>query len=148
MLSKHRKQLSNSDGSKIDEGQEEVNERTVGDEKNVENAEWMFTASDLLSFAWQIASGMVKELLQMTELVSQNFELQEYLTGKGLVHRDLACRNVLVCDDKLLKVSDFGLTRAVYKDGVYLQKTAKLLPLRWMSIEAITHRLFTEKSDV
>ncbi|XP_065844704.1 tyrosine-protein kinase receptor torso-like [Oscarella lobularis] len=87
-------------------------------------------ARDLLSFAWQIASGM------------------EYLSGKGLVHRDLACRNLLVCENKLLKVSDFGLTRSVYHDGSYSQKTTRRLPLRWMSIEAITHRLFSEQSDV
>ncbi|XP_065840161.1 tyrosine-protein kinase receptor torso-like [Oscarella lobularis] len=117
----------------LDEDQE-VSEHAFKDEENVEG---VFTASDLLSFAWQIASGM-----------SQNFQLQEYLAGKGLVHRDLACRNVLVCENNLLKVSDFGLTRAVYQDGVYLQKKARRLPLRWMSIEAITHRIFTEKSDV
>ncbi|XP_065842985.1 uncharacterized protein [Oscarella lobularis] len=88
------------------------------------------TASDLLSFAWQISSGM------------------EYLAGKGLVHRDLACRNVLVCENNLVKVSDFGLTRAIYDNGAYRQRTNRRLPLRWMSIEAIIHRIFTEKSDV
>ena len=66
MLSKHRRQLSNSDGSKIDESQE-VNERAVSSEENVVDAKWMFTASDLLSFAWQIASGMVKDRLQTSE---------------------------------------------------------------------------------
>ncbi|XP_065842447.1 tyrosine-protein kinase receptor torso-like [Oscarella lobularis] len=94
-------------------------------------------ATDLLSFAWQIASGMVRMLIS-----------REYLAGKNLVHRDLACRNVLVSENNLLKVSDFGLTKAVYEDGAYNQKTARRLPFRWMSIEAIIHRLFSEKSDV
>ncbi|XP_065842944.1 tyrosine-protein kinase receptor torso-like [Oscarella lobularis] len=89
-----------------------------------------FTALDLLSFTWQISSGM------------------EYLTGKGVVHRDLACRNVLVCEDNLLKVSDFGLARAVYEDGIYSYKTARRLPFRWMSLEAIQRRVFSEQTDV
>ncbi|XP_065844363.1 uncharacterized protein [Oscarella lobularis] len=116
----------------------ETNEEDSSEVKNVvddegdeeRKVEQDFSARDLMSFVWQIASGM------------------EYLSGKGLVHRDLACRNVLVCDDKLLKVSDFGLTRCVYHDGAYCQKTTRRLPLRWMSIEAITQRLFSEQSDV
>ena len=50
--------LSSSCGSKLDEDQE-VSEHAFKDEENVEG---VFTASDLLSFAWQIASGMVREL--------------------------------------------------------------------------------------
>jgi serine/threonine protein kinase len=34
-----------------------------------------------------------------------------HLASRQLVHMDLAARNVLVGDDSLVKVADFGLTR-------------------------------------
>lgn len=36
-----------------------------------------------------------------------------YLEAKGLVHRDLAARNILVGDNNIIKIADFGLTRAI-----------------------------------
>ena len=38
--------------------------------------------------------------------------LQEFLSSLGIVHRDLACRNILVGEGKDLKISDFGMARA------------------------------------
>ena len=61
------------------------------------------------------------------------------------MHRDLACRNVLLSENKQLKVSDFGLAR---EGELYVKNTAGRLPLRWMAIEAITERVFTQKTDV
>ncbi|XP_062523425.1 uncharacterized protein LOC134198105 isoform X2 [Corticium candelabrum] len=89
-----------------------------------------FSSQLLLSYGHQIALGM------------------EYLHSKDMVHRDLACRNVLVDDHQILKISDFGLTRAIYKDEAYVKKTQGRLPVKWMSIEAIFDREFTKQSDV
>ena len=66
---------------------------------------YQVTAQDLLSFCWQIANGM------------------SYLCDMKLVHRDLAARNVLVTSGKVLKISDFGLTRDVYEGDTYLKKS-------------------------
>ena len=74
--------------------------------------------------------------------------LQEYLARKGFVHRDLAARNVLVGDNKIAKVADFGLTRYVYEEKVYHAKRNRKLPLKWMSVEAIFDQTFTAQSDV
>ena len=63
----------------------------------------------------------------------------------GIVHRDRACRNVLVGENKVLKISDFGLSR---EEDVYIKTTDGKLPLRWMAIESIVDRVFTTKSDV
>lgn len=40
-----------------------------------------------------------------------------------LVHRDLAARNILVGSGKVLKISDFGLTRDVYEADTYLKQS-------------------------
>lgn len=76
------------------------------------------------------------------------FLLQEYLSSKGFIHRDLAARNVLVSENLTMKIGDFGLTRYIYNDKMYVNLKGGKLPIKWMSIEAIFDRTFSTASDV
>ena len=74
---------------------------------------------------------------------------QEYLSSIGIIHRDLACRNVLIDADKNLRISDFGMSRKVGgADEAYVKKTRGRLPWKWMAIESLAEREFSFKSDV
>ncbi|KAI4899720.1 hypothetical protein NFI96_013629 [Prochilodus magdalenae] len=70
-------------------------------------------------------------------------EAMEYLEANNFVHRDLAARNVLVSEENIAKVSDFGLT----KEASSTQDTAKL-PVKWTAPEALREKTFSTKSDV
>lgn len=76
-----------------------------------------------------------------------HMHMQEFLAGLDIVHRDLACRNILIGEKKHLKISDFGMSRLVPADEVYVPTSHGLLPLRWMAAESIFHREFTIASD-
>ncbi|XP_077519080.1 vascular endothelial growth factor receptor 1-like [Amblyomma americanum] len=88
------------------------------------------TTCDLLCFAFQCARGM------------------EYLASRKLIHRDLAARNVLLSEENVVKICDFGLAKDCYKYSNYVKKGDGLLPVKWTAIESIMDRVFTTKSDV
>ena len=76
------------------------------------------------------------------------FLLQEYLSSLGIIHCDLACRNILVGEGKSLKISDFGISRLLTANDVYVKSSRGHQPWKWMAIESITKREFTSASDV
>lgn len=51
---------------------------------------------------------------------------------KKVIHRDLAARNVLISEECVAKVSDFGLAR----DERYTADISKL-PIKWTAPEAL-----------
>jgi len=70
-----------------------------------------------------------------------------YLEKMQIIHRDLACRNLLVDKDNTVKVGDFGLAHVSNKDsGVYFNEGA--MPIRWTAPECLLRDGFTSKSDV
>lgn len=60
----------------------------------------------------------------------------------------MAARNVLLADDDVVKIADFGLSRQVYKDCNYQKQGQEALPVKWMAIESLLDRVFSSQSDV
>jgi len=72
-----------------------------------------------------------------------------HLHREGVVHRDLATRNILLGSGNQVKISDFGLSRlAGVEGGRSNQTTSDTGPLKWMSPEAIRNREYSRMSDV
>jgi tRNA A-37 threonylcarbamoyl transferase component Bud32 len=70
-----------------------------------------------------------------------------FLHSLGIVHRDIAARNVLLDGSGCSKLADLGLSR-VLEDKYGEQQTASTIgPVRWMAPEAISARQYSSASD-
>ncbi|KAL9873405.1 LOW QUALITY PROTEIN: C-terminal Src kinase [Glossina fuscipes fuscipes] len=83
------------------------------------------TKKDQINFAYDTASGM------------------EYLEAKKVVHRDLAARNVLISEECVAKVSDFGLAR----EECYNLDVGKL-PIKWTAPEALKNSVSCHRNKL
>ncbi|MEQ2298793.1 hypothetical protein AMECASPLE_009024 [Ameca splendens] len=103
---------------------------TSGDPNEESSVDDHLTMEDLISYSFQVAKGM------------------EFLSSRKCIHRDLAARNILLSENNVVKICDFGLARDVYKDPDYVRKGDARLPLKWMAPETIFDRVYTTQSDV
>jgi serine/threonine protein kinase len=59
--------------------------------------DYLLRTSDLIKWAYDVANGM------------------EFLASKKIIHGDLAIRNLLLDADQNVKITDFGLSKQMYK---------------------------------
>lgn len=70
-----------------------------------------------------------------------------YLEARNYVHRDLAARNILVGENNIVKIADFGLARLI-KETEYEARAGARFPIKWTAPEAANYSKFSIKSDV
>ncbi|CAB4296097.1 unnamed protein product [Prunus armeniaca] len=68
-----------------------------------------------------------------------------YLHQNNIIHRDLKAANLLMDDNGVVKVADFGIARVQAQSGVM---TAETGTYRWMAPEVIEHKPYDHKADV
>ncbi|XP_017310695.2 non-receptor tyrosine-protein kinase TYK2 [Ictalurus punctatus] len=73
----------------------------------------------------------------------------DYLHSKRYIHRDLAARNVLVENEGVVKIGDFGLTKYIPEGEVYYRvREDGDSPVFWYAIECLKESKFSFSSDV
>lgn len=75
-----------------------------GDEDYSEISKQPLTMEDLISYSFQVARGM------------------GFLSSRKCIHGDLAAQNILLSENNVVKICDFGPARDIYKNPDYVRR--------------------------
>ncbi len=87
------------------------------------------TMGDLFTWGLHVAKGM------------------DFLSSRRFLHGDLACRNILIAEDGTAKISDFGLSKNIYRTPTYKKQSDVPLPVKWLAPESIRDQVEESWSD-
>jgi tRNA A-37 threonylcarbamoyl transferase component Bud32 len=83
-----------------------------------------------------------------TRILGEVASALSFLHSLGIVHRDIAARNVLLDGHGVAKLADLGLSRLLEdKQGEQTTVQYNVGPVRWMAPEAIRDRKYSSASD-
>ncbi|CAK9304075.1 unnamed protein product [Gordionus sp. m RMFG-2023] len=110
----------------------DFNNAIINNENN-DNEYTTFNTALMIRIAHDIASGM------------------EYVNELKIIHRNLCCRSIHLGEDQynltiVAKISDFSL--ACHSDITLTSDTSLDIPTRWMALESLKYKEFSQKSDV
>lgn len=120
-------------------------------------------------FLEYIPGGSVSSMLKMygifEEPLAKNFARQvliglSYLHSKGIIHRDIKGANILIDNNGIVKISDFGISKkidgealkAALESGEESSEASKRVSLQgsayWMAPEIVKQAANTDRSDI
>ncbi|KAK3598140.1 hypothetical protein CHS0354_007550 [Potamilus streckersoni] len=106
----------------------------------------LMSKGSLLSYLRE-GEGTKMTLAVMVDIAAQVSSGMAYLEQHNWIHRDLAARNIMVGENNIAKVGDFGLAKVIQDDD-YNPKHGSKFPVKWTAPEAALYGKFSIKSDV
>lgn len=86
--------------------------------------------------------------MQKMELCHQIACGMEHLKDLNILHKDISCRNCVISSQLQVKISKLSLSRDGFLQDYYRELDGRVIPLRWLSPEALYTNSYSFKSEV
>ena len=130
-------------------------DRTKEASKDAESKE-----DEEFTISQMVAEAKNKCLIKTRRLLYWSYQIAEgmkFLSDNGIIHRDIALRNMLLTNSDIVKIADFGLAVSLFPNNSepqseslpqYWSRSNKPQPYKWMALESLVSNVYSQASDV